>query len=1380
MKQLCKLTTILLAVFLWTGCTEEKEQGGSTGPKPGDGTPQQRRELLLTLNNELVLQKTGTKAGDAPIATAEENAIASLDVYVFGSATEEGDYTFQELFSYRADDDAVLPAGATELDLTATDATNKQTKGLMKLKKGLFVKLYCIANCTTLINPATGNPVTEAGFVPLTFTDPEQAGTSVATEGKPMESEFISYHTPLLQADQTDDILLTPLTMSGSYTIPLDLTDFETSARLQIGFKLTRLAARFDIINKADESRFTIKEVAMGNGRRGSTFFPIRVYGDLPTAQDGERIVYPVRPFQGDQANTGIQTGAFYSYPSPLEDEGYLILKGIYQANKTDAEEVSYRIPFTQPNDEGGSTALEINNNHRYTVAITEADNYHLDFTLTVADWVDSGNIDDYEPGKDGTGTVSIEIPEGYKGKTYYTEDTRTVSMYIKDGASNFDIIIHSNTPVSLQSTYAGELASKEYAWLTVGDLKQTPSADLSATEYKCHLSLVTDYDKKRYPKAVLRFMNLTDGSENVVFVDALAAPSLDVTTQPEDNHNSFDPLSATATLYRITDSSVKIKLTCPDGVKVKTYPDWLEQTSMETSGTGAIFTFKLKNRDVVVADNKGTITFCNANQEDWVVDVTMKLEDATSNPEFANVGSGTGNTLTGSIATGDAAIEMTLTKENTFTVNTNSLDGVGVEIAYEGDSNSPEWLSYTGASALRSSVTNKIPFTINETELAKGQATKATVTLKNISGGPDASFTVIPQFVTPTTVSVAGSGIPTENSFNSSTNTISLYNVTNSSIKIKASSLGGNCIKDATGVTVTKTADTYAIENEYTVTWDNSTTEGCSFKVVNKSDESKETLVQVSLLDVTITPVFNDVTGGNTCSEKKVTMKLQNGSSFKLTTTSVSGVNPEITYPSGGPQWLTCTGGTLKAASTSNSLVFTLNKANITSEAKTATVTLKNLIAGGEDIVYTVEPEYLIPTLTSSASPSMQVDNSGNTLPTITITGNCIGGSTIEGPAWLTFSPTSSNEEAFSYNVSINPSSNSLPTSSPGYQTITIKNKTKTDKVKSISVNITETAARAGEITGYNASETGSYTYRCTTSGGTLTITAYSLFTPPTITRSYDNSYCNSSNYGNSWLQSENVSTSIVSNRRKYTFTIPVRSSSGTDAAYQLHKGSVTVKHNGNTVRTYTVWRGASAYGYWVGSSYSGSPYYSALKKGGYWWAPVNCGAKRIPTSGSDTYGQGNLYQWGRKDETNLGSNTSSGPISNSTPNNNVFYLKSDGPWDWLAPQNSSLWNGTSKGSNDPCPAGWRVPTISELGTFNSGSTSNQLVKIYCESNCPQLIFPVFGYRSRTNGTMVETNIAFSYSSSTSGERSYDYKIGNDKEVTARANAYPIRCIKQ
>ncbi len=55
-------------------------------------------------------------------------------------------------------------------------------------------------------------------------------------------------------------------------------------------------------------------------------------------------------------------------------------------------------IPFRQQGVDGQETYLDINNNHRYTIGITEADDLRLEFTLRVADWTDDGSIDDYEP----------------------------------------------------------------------------------------------------------------------------------------------------------------------------------------------------------------------------------------------------------------------------------------------------------------------------------------------------------------------------------------------------------------------------------------------------------------------------------------------------------------------------------------------------------------------------------------------------------------------------------------------------------------------------------------------------------------------------------------------------------------------------------------------------------------------------------------------------------------------------------------------------------------------------------------------------------------------------------------------------------------------
>ena len=87
-------------------------------------------------------------------------------------------------------------------------------------------------------------------------------------------------------------------------------------------------------MNDAATSKFTIQSVSMANGRRGVSFFPLKVTGTLPTAASGDLITYPARPFDGEKANAGNCLGAFYTWPSPMGDGGYLILSGTYATNQ--------------------------------------------------------------------------------------------------------------------------------------------------------------------------------------------------------------------------------------------------------------------------------------------------------------------------------------------------------------------------------------------------------------------------------------------------------------------------------------------------------------------------------------------------------------------------------------------------------------------------------------------------------------------------------------------------------------------------------------------------------------------------------------------------------------------------------------------------------------------------------------------------------------------------------------------------------------------------------------------------------------------------------------------------------------------------------------
>ena len=414
LKQFLLSTAILLT---GVACTSENHEGLPGNPSsPSDGDDPTRREVVITLRNQLSLAK-GTKAGE--IATTEENKIASLDVYAFGSDTENGTYTLQERFAYREDPDD-LPATATPIDLEQP-GDGKEASVSLKLQKGLFVKLYAVANQPELVDPTgtigtgttvgTGKVMQDDDFKPLSLTTPGQVGTTVQTVGIPTETEFLTFHSMLLDAATPADVLVSPLPMSGAYTIPLDLTDFESFSRLQAGFKLTRTVARFDVVNNAADSRFTITGISMGNARRGTTFFPAKPFATTP-ANASDLITLPARSFTGlTNANTGITVSAFYSYPSPQADNGYIILEGTYRMNETDPEKtVSYQIPFKQEVNGTGSH-IEVNPNHRYTITISKADDYHIDFDLTVADWSDAGDdLDGFEPPVPPTVTFSVTV----------------------------------------------------------------------------------------------------------------------------------------------------------------------------------------------------------------------------------------------------------------------------------------------------------------------------------------------------------------------------------------------------------------------------------------------------------------------------------------------------------------------------------------------------------------------------------------------------------------------------------------------------------------------------------------------------------------------------------------------------------------------------------------------------------------------------------------------------------------------------------------------------------------------------------------------------------------------------------------------------------
>ena len=102
--------------------------------------------------------------------------------------------------------------------------------------------------------------------------------------------------------------------------------------------------------------------------------------------------------------------------------------------------------------------------------------------------------------------------------------------------------------------------------------------------------------------------------------------------------------------------------------------------------------------------------------------------------------------------------------------------------------------------------------------------------------------------------------------------------------------------------------------------------------------------------------------------------------------------------------------------------------------------------------------------------------------------------------------------------------------------------------------------------------------------------------------------------------------------------------------------------------------------------------------------WLDRNLGASRVATSSTDTQAYGDYYQWGRNTDGHEKSNSTVTTTisSSSTPGHGNFISPLSGNV-WLSSSVTNLWQGVN-GINNPCPEGFRIPTLVE---FQAESTS-------------------------------------------------------------------------
>ncbi|PAM92769.1 hypothetical protein B4N84_21805 [Flavobacterium sp. IR1] len=179
--------------------------------------------------------------------------------------------------------------------------------------------------------------------------------------------------------------------------------------------------------------------------------------------------------------------------------------------------------------------------------------------------------------------------------------------------------------------------------------------------------------------------------------------------------------------------------------------------------------------------------------------------------------------------------------------------------------------------------------------------------------------------------------------------------------------------------------------------------------------------------------------------------------------------------------------------------------------------------------------------------------------------------------------------------------------------------------------------------------------------------------------------------------------------------------------------------------------------------------------------WMEYNLGATAVPSSPDDTAQYGDLYQWGRATDghekrTSLTTTTLS---STDTPVDGKFIITPAAPYNWRSSANHNLWQGGT-GTNNPCPAGFRLPTIQELE--DEWIKSNIKDKTSAFYNTP-LKFVQAGYRDPGNGNLGSVGSYGSYwssdiHSSTNLPKNRTISIGF---ITTQYQAYglSVRCIK-
>ena len=464
LKQFLHGALATLLVVAAASCSTDELTKKGTDPEGGtnaDGT----RTLKFRMEG-LTIAPGKTKAPDAgAIATDEENLVDDL-ILVLSVETES------EIWHY-SKDNLDEPDGVNKLLLAQN---GKYLDGVVRTKLEIGGKQLQIE---VLTNGLTYFSADKKPYSLPNFADPEYITNNLPTGmGTTLKNENGTYGTELI--DPAVKLFTPPLPMMGG-------TDITDAGATTFALPLERLVARFDLQNQVENVRFlSITPLNVPANMQAMGLNDIEFIDKTPPV-----IVYNGTDYESPEAIASQKAASlFYTYPYKRE-EGQptmtLEVKAVYRDELGNWTPKTYTLKLTRDGAE-----INIMQNTRYTIVITEATDQTLTSTIRIANWEMGSDLDGNLATDVATKTPQLGEFTGINGVAVPLNRQHVVTVDpVKSGSSV--IIILSNYTTDMGNSEENLLCdivsadnNKDHIWL------EAPSFSEGRYEFNVNTSKVT------------------------------------------------------------------------------------------------------------------------------------------------------------------------------------------------------------------------------------------------------------------------------------------------------------------------------------------------------------------------------------------------------------------------------------------------------------------------------------------------------------------------------------------------------------------------------------------------------------------------------------------------------------------------------------------------------------------------------------------------------------------------------------------------------------------------------------------------------------------------------------------------------------------------